>query len=310
MSRTYHATGTGSFTRAFEVRADRSALRQYNQNPANRMNQELEPMHGATRTNREGTITYEEAQQIIKNGDKIKTPDGILHKVTAENRDELIGRLGATLERPAKDFGRAAKGGNVQRRGSVEVFRGNLSNPKSTKAKIGKDGKVIGEKRGQKGAAQRTANTPIARNIAQVLPTGILEGIGRGSSLGRAGRKDGTGEFGFKPQVGPVSTYKPSPNSKNTQIKTGRAESKGNTKLNTRAGKVGGFLPRSSKSIVGSARSAKIKQNAKDRAANKAAGVKSTPRKRGPSSSPAGTKRSTTVIPPRKGGRSGQGRSK
>ena len=306
MSRTWHATGTGSFTRAFEVRADRSALRKYNQDPKNRMNQELEPMHGATRSNREGTITHSEAMDMIRNGDKIRTPDGILHVVRESNRAELIGRLGATVVLPAKDFGRAAKNSNVQKRGSVLVYKGNAADKKKNA-----DGTVKVKPRGQKGAAQRTGNTQQARNIAQVLPTGILEGIGRGSSLGRAGRKDGTGDIGFKPQVGPVSTYKPSPNSKNTQIQKGQAESKGNTKLNTRAGKVGGFLPRSSKSVVGAARSAKIKQNARDRAANKAAGVKSTPRKRGPSSSPAGTVRSTTRLPStRKGGRSGQGRSK
>ena len=306
MSRTWHATGTGSFTRAFEVRADRSALRNYNKDPKNALKQELEPMHGATRSNREGTITHDDAREMIRNGDKIRTPDGILHVVRESNREELIGRLGATIERPAKNSGIAAKGSNVQQRGSVSVYKGNAAEKKKNP-----DGTVKVPSRGQKGAAPRTGAFPF-------LSVENLKAVSRGSSLGRAGRKDGSGTFGIKNQLGPTSTYKPSPNSKNTQIQKGQSESKGNTKLNTRAEKTGGFLPRSSKSVVGAAGRAKLTQNAKDRAANKAAGIKSTPRPRQPSAPKLfGTKSSTTRInlkpntpKPRKGGRSGQGRSK
>ena len=300
MSRTWHATGTGSFTRAFEVRADRSALRQYNKDPKNVMNQEVEPMHGATTSNREGTINHSDARDVIRNGDKIRTPDGILHVVRASNREELIGRLGATIQRPAKDFGRSAPNSNVQSRGSVEVFKGNANT-----AKKNKDGTVQGKTRGQKGQAPRDTG-----NLPKFLSMGMLEAIGRGSSLGRAGRTGG--EIGFKGQVGPTSTYKPSPNSKNTQIQKGQNESKGNTKLNTRAEKTGGFLPRSSKSVLAKAKGDKLKQNVKDRAARKASGVKSTPRPRKPSAPKLfGEQSSTTRLPsPRKGGRSGQGRSK
>jgi hypothetical protein len=302
MSRTYHATGTGSFTRAYEVRADRSALRKYNQDPKNRMNQELEPMHGATTSNRGGTISYEEAQELIKNGDKIKTPDGVLHKVTAENRDELIGRLGATTVEPAKDFGRPAKGGNVEQRGTTKRYTGNLS-----------DGSAKISRGGQKGAASRVPNTKIGRAISNVLPKGILEGIGRGSK--------GT-EVGFKPQKGPVSTYKASPNSKNTAIKAGQGESKGNAKLSARLSKAGGFAPRSSRSTVTKAFAARRAANAKQRAADKKAGVVRPVKPRGPRQQPpAGTTRSSGKLKgvqgarisgtgTRKGGRSGRGRSR
>lgn len=305
MSRTYHATGTGSFTRAKDVRSDRSSLRAYNKDPKNRMNQELEPMHGATSSSRRGAISYEEAQKLIKNGDKIKTPDGQLHKVTAQNRDELIGRLGATIQNPAKDFGRAAKGGNKESRGTIERHTGNLSNGT---AKVSKGG--------QKGQVDRVPNTKLGKAINAVLPKGILEGIGRGT--GPVGSVD----LGFKPQVGPTSTYKAGTNSKNTAIKAGRAESKGNTKLNVRGSKVGGFAPRSSRSVVTKAFADKRKANQKQRDADKKAGVVKTVKPRGPRKAPpAGTLRSsgklknikgarTSKPTPRKGGRSGEGRSK
>lgn len=303
MSRTYHATGTGSFTRAGEVRADRSALRQKNSDPNNAMSQELEPMHGATTSNREGTLTYEQAQKVIKNGDKIRTPDGILHKVTAENRNELIGRLGATVTTPAKDFGRAAKGKNVEQRGTTTVHKGNLS-----------DGTAKISKSGQRGAAPRVPNTKLGRAINQVLPKGILEGIGKGSKT-QLGAEKG---FGFKPQVGPVSTYRAGAKSKQTAI----AGSKGNTKLNTRISKVGGFAPKSSRATTTKAYAARRAANAKQRAADKKAGVVKPVQKRGPRQAPpAGTVRGTAKLkgvdgarinraPTRKGGRSGQGRSK
>lgn len=309
MSRTWHATGTGSFTRAYEVRADRSALRNYNKDPKNALKQELEPMHGATRSSREGTINHEDAREMIRNGDKIRTPDGILHVVRESNREELIGRLGATIQRPAKNSGIAAKGSNVQQRGSVSVYKGNAADKKKNS-----DGTVKVPSRGQKGAAPRSGPNPFS-----FLSVENLMAVGRGSSFGRAGKKDGAGTFGIKNQLGPTSTYKPSPNSKNTQIQKGQSESKGNTKLNTRAEKTGGFLPRSSKSVVGAAGRAKLTQNAKDRAANKAAGIKPAPRApRGPSTKALpSTIRSTTRInlkpntpKPRKGGRSGEGRSK
>lgn len=264
------------------------------------MNQELEPMHGATRANREGTITYEQAQKLIKNGDKIKTPDGQLHKVTAENRDELIGRLGATVTSPAKNLGRPDKGSNVQNRGTTKRYTGNLS-----------DGSAKVTRGGQKGQAPRVPNTKLGRAIANVLPRGVLEGIGKGSK--------GT-QVGFKPQLGPTSTYKASPNSKKTAIKSGEG-SKGNTKLNTRISKVGGFAPRSSRSTMTKAYAARRAANAKQRAADKKAGIVKPVKPRGPRQQPpAGTTRSSSKLggvqgarisrpTPRKGGRSG-GRSK
>ncbi len=311
MSRTWHATGTGSFTRAYEVRADRSALRQYNKNPANRLNQKEIPIHGAVSgSGTEGKITYERAQELIKNGDKIRTPDGILHKVTAENRDELIGRLGAVINVPAANEGRAKAGSNVIPRGKVLRYSGNVNDGKN---KIGKDGAVKPKTGGERGAARRINDkNPIERTVNQALPMGILQGIGQGTN--RINKGEG---IGFQ-KVGPTSTYKPSPNSSKTQIKG----SAGNAKLNTRTSKVGGFAPRSTRGQMTKAYAARRAANAKQRAADKKAGVQKPTQKRGPRAPlPKGTTRSGGTLKgvqgarinrpnnTRKGGRSGRGRS-
>lgn len=311
MSRTYHATGTGSFTRASEVRRDRSDLRKKNQEAfKNGEAQEMEPMHGATTSDREGKISYERAMEIIKAGDKIRTPDGVLHIVTAANKAELVGRLGATVTTPAKDFGRAAKGGNVEQRGTTTVHKGNLS-----------DGTAKVVKSGQRGAAPRVPNTKLGRAINQVLPKGILEGIGRGSKTQQGPEKG----FGFKPQVGPVSTYRAGGKSKETAIKAGERGGKGNEKLNARVSKVGGFAPKSSRATVTKAYDARRAANAKQRKADKKAGVEKPVVKRGPRKPlPEGTVRGTGRLKGvagarinlprqsggRKGGRTGRGRSK
>ena len=311
MSRTWHATGTGSFTRAGEVRADRSALRDYNKNPANRLNQKSIPIHGATSgTGTEGKITYEQAQQLIKNGDKIRTPDGILHTVRADNRNELIGRLGAVITLPAKNEGRAPVGGNVIPRGTTVRWVGNAADKV-----INKDGTVQGKSGGQKGKAQRIddANKPLQRKVNQALPLETLKGIGQGTNAINKGQG-----IGFQ-KVGPTSTYKPSPNSKKTQT----TSSKGNAKLNTRIAKVGGFAPRSTRGQMTKAYAARRAANAKQRAADKKAGVQKPVQKRGPRAAlPKGTIRSGGQLKgvqgarinrpnsTRKGGRSGRGRSK
>lgn len=134
--------------------------------------------------------------------------------------------------------------------------------------------------------------------------------------------------MGFQ-KVGPTSTYKASPNSKNTQVKG----SKGNQKLNARTSKVGGFAPKSSRGVVTKAFAARRAANAKQRAADKKAGVVKPVQKRGPRQPvPKGETRSSTRVTgvngarinaprgkgngpmrsdkSRKGGRSGQGRSK
>lgn len=310
MSRTWHATGTGSFTRAAEVRKDRSALRQYNQDPANRLNQKAVPIHGAvTGTGTEGKITYEQAQKLIKNGDKIRTPDGILHTVRADNRDELIGRLGAVITLPAANEGRAT-GGNVIPRGSVIRYEGNAQDKK-----INKDGTVQGKSGGQRGAAQRIDDqkNPLQRTVNQAVPLEVLKGIGQGTN--RINKGQG---IGFQ-KVGPTSTYKQSPNSKKTQT----SASKGNTKLNTRITKVGGFAPRSTRGQMTKAYAARRAANAKQRAADKKAGVQKPAQKRGPRQAlPKGTIRAGGTLKgvqgarinrpnnTRKGGRSGRGRSK
>jgi hypothetical protein len=313
MSRTYHATGTGSFTRAGEVRSDRSSIRQYNISAENRLNQKAVPIHGATEANPEGTLTHEQAQQVIRNGDRIKTPDGVLHKVTAENRDELIGRLGATITRPAANDGRVKAGKNVVPRGRVERYTGNISKG----AKINpKTGRVVPKDGGAKGGKATRLVTPQQRNLNQVLPLGVLQGIGQGSNK----LNKGTG-IGFQ-KVGPTLTYKASPNSKNTAI-TG---SKGNSKLSTRVGKVGGYAPKSSRSAVSTARTAGQRAREAKRASDKAAGVVKPVVKRGPRAQPpAGEIRSTgkpakgqpriggalgEIKGGRKGGRTGRGRSK
>jgi hypothetical protein len=306
MSRTYHATGTGSFTRASEVRKDRSLLRQKNEAAfASGTAQELEPMHGATSEHREGKISYEKAMEIIKAGDKIRTPDGVLHVVNAKNKAELVGRLGATVTTPAKDFGRAAKGKNVEQRGTSKVYKGNLS-----------DGTAKISNSGQRGAAPRVPNTKLGRAINQVLPKGILEGIGRGSKTQQGPEKG----FGFKPQVGPVSTYKAGGKAKETAIKGGQRGGKGNEKLNARVSKVGGFAPKSSRATVTKAYAARRAANEKQRKADRKAGIEKPVVKRGPRQAPpAGTTRSTGRVKgvggsrinlTRKGGRSGRGRSK
>ena len=310
MSRTYHATGTGSFTRAGEVRSDRSSIRQHNVNAENRLNQKAVPIHGATEANPDGTLTHEQAQQVIRNGDRIKTPDGVLHKVTAENRDELIGRLGATITRPAANDGRVKAGKNVVPRGKVERYTGNVSKPAKGSTINPKTGRVVPKDGGAKSGKATRLETPQQRNINQVLPLGVLSGIGQGSNK----INKGTG-IGFQ-QVGPVSTYKASPNSKNTAI-TG---SKGNAKLNTRIAKTGGFAPKSSKSVLNKAFADRRKANQKQRDANKKAGIKAPVKPRGPRKPlPEGTVRSTKVLRnvdgarisrSRKGGRSGEGRSK
>lgn len=317
MSRTYHATGTGSFTRASEVRRDRSAIRQHNVEAANRGNQKAVPFHGATEEHPEGRLTYGEAQKVIRNGDKIRTPDGILHKVTAENRDELIGRLGATVIRPAANEGRAKAGSNIIPRGTVQVFKGNAKD-----AKFNKEGRVVVKGSGARGKAQRITSES-QRKMNQALPFNILQGIGQGSNR----LNKGTG-IGFQ-KVGPTTTYKASPNSKKTAIEG----SKGNQKLNTRVSKVGGFAPKSTRAQVTKAFAARRAAGAKQRAADKAAGVVKPVQKRGPRAPlKEGETRSTSrvtgvngarinapkgrgtgpmrVDQPRKGGRSGRGRSK
>jgi hypothetical protein len=309
MSRTYHATGTGAFTRASEVRRDRSAIRQHNVAAENRGNQKAVPIHGATEANPEGTITYEQAQKLIRNGDKIRTPDGILHKVTAENRDELIGRLGATIYRPAANEGRAKAGSNIVPRGKVERYTGNLSKGAKINPKTGVAKPKTG---GQKGKAARL-ETPQQRLINQALPFNVLAGIGQGTN----NLNKGTG-LGFQKQ-GPTSTYKASPNAKNTAIR----ESKGNQKLNNRISKVGGYAPKSSRSEVSKARTAGQRAREAKRASDKKAGIVKPVVKRGPRKPlPEGTIRSTTTVKGirgakgeiksfgRKGGRSGRGRSK
>lgn len=318
MSRTYHATGTGSFTRASEVRRDRSAIRQHNVEAANRGNQKAVPYHGATEEHPEGRLTYGEAQKVIRNGDKIRTPDGVLHKVTAENRDELIGRLGATVIKPAANEGRAKAGSNIIPRGTVQVYKGNAKD-----AKFNKEGRVVVKGSGARGKAQRITSES-QRRINQALPFNILQGIGQGSNR----LNKGTG-IGFQ-KVGPTTTYKASPNSKKTAIEG----SKGNQKLNTRISKVGGFAPKSTRVQMTKAYAARRAAGARQRAADKAAGVVKPVQKRGPrtplkegeirsSTRTTGTNGARINAPrgkgngplrsdnsPRKGGRSGRGRSK
>lgn len=321
MSRTYHATGTGSFTRASEVRRDRSAIRQHNIKAENRMNQKAVPIHGATEEHPEGKLTYEQAQKVIRNGDKVTTPDGIEHIVRASNRDELIGRLGATIYKPAANEGRAKKGSNIVPRGSVQVYKGNAKD-----AKFNKEGRIVVKGSGARGKAQRITSDE-QRKMNQALPFNILQGIGQGSNK----LNKGTG-IGFQ-KVGPTLTYKASPNSKNTAIK----DSKGNQKLNTRIAKVGGFAPKSTRAQITKAFAARRAAGAKQRAADKKAGVSKPVVKRGPRKPlPAGETRSTSKVTgvsgarinapkgrgtgpmrvdesrnsSRKGGRSGRGRSK
>lgn len=322
MSRTYHATGTGSFTRASEVRRDRSAIRQHNVDAANRGNQKAVPYHGATEEHPEGRLTYGEAQKVIRNGDKIRTPDGVLHKVTAENRDELIGRLGATVIKPAANEGRAKAGSNVIPRGTTQTYKGNAKD-----AKFNKEGRIVVKGSGSKGKAQRITSES-QRKMNQALPFNILQGIGQGSNR----LNKGTG-IGFQ-KVGPTTTYKASPNSKNTAI----SGSKGNQKLNTRVSKVGGFAPKSTRAQVTKAFAARRAAGAKQRAADKKAGVVKPVVKRGPrKAAPEGEIRATSRVTgvngarinaprgkgtgpmrlkedsknsSRKGGRSGRGRSK
>lgn len=321
MSRTYHATGTGSFTRASEVRRDRSAIRQHNIEAANRGNQKAVPFHGATEEHPEGKLTYGEAQKVIRNGDKIRTPDGILHKVTAENRDELIGRLGATVIRPASNEGRAKAGSNIIPRGTIQVYKGNAKD-----AKFNKEGRIVVKGSGARGKAQRITSER-QRMFNRALPFNVLQGIGQGSN----NLNKGTG-IGFQ-KVGPTTTYKASPNSKKTAIEG----SKGNQKLNTRVSKVGGFAPKSTRAQVTKAFAARRAAGAKQRAADKKAGITKPVVKRGPRKPiPEGEIRSTSRVTgtngarinapkgrgtgplrvdksrnsSRKGGRSGRGRSK
>jgi hypothetical protein len=316
MSRTWKATGTGSFTRADEVRRDRSAIRQHNQKAENRLNQKAVPIHGATEANPEGTLTHEQAQQVIRNGDKITTPDGIQHIVRASNREELIGRLGATITRPAANDGRVKAGKNMVPRGRVERYTGNVSKPAKGSTINPKTGRVVPKDGGAKSGKATRVETPQQRNLNQVLPFGVLQGIGQGSNK----LNKGTG-IGFQ-KIGPTSTYKASPNSKNTAI-TG---SKGNTKLNTRIAKVGGYAPKSSRSVVSTARTAGQRAREAKRASDKAAGIVKPVVKRGPRAQPpAGEIRSTgkpakgqprirgflgEIKGGRKGGRTGRGRSK
>lgn len=321
MSRTYHATGTGSFTRAGEVRSDRSSIRQHNVNAENRGNQKAVPYHGATESHPEGKLTYGEAQKVIRNGDKIITPDGITHKVTTANRNELIGRLGATVINPAANQGRAKAGSNIIPRGSVQTYKGNAKD-----AKFNKEGRIVVKGSGARGKAKRITSES-QRKINQALPLNILQGIGAGSNK----LNKGTG-IGFQ-KIGPTTTYKASPNSKNTAI-TG---SKGNQKLNTRISKVGGFAPKSTRAQITTAFAARRAAGAKQRAADKKSGVTKPVVKRGTRKSiPEGEIRSTSKVTgtngarinaprgkgtgplrvdgsrnsSRKGGRSGRGRSK
>jgi preprotein translocase subunit YajC len=271
MSRTYHATGTGSFTRAFEVRRDRSKLRDFNEDPNNLTKQEVAPMFGATREHREGRISFEEAMELIRPGDKIRTPDGILHKVTAANKAELVGRLGATVTRYAD--GKNARG--QQNRGRTEVYRGNLNknakiDPKTGRAKPA-DVKV-----------ERSTKAP--KDGVPRLSANFLFGVGAGTPAGQ------TGQLGFRTRtLGPQSTYKTSPNSRKTEIKQGQKESKGNTKLRARQAR-GGVLPKATPT-----KNSKAARTARAKAAGLRKMIKTG---------------RATGNGPRKGGRSGRGRSR
>jgi hypothetical protein len=210
MSRTYHATGTGSFTRAGEVRADRRATRLANKGQA--LIAKDAAMFGGTSEHPEGRISYEEAQKLIKNGDKIRTPDGKLHIVNAKNRDELIGRLGAVVTKTAEQRNPLQP---PQR--TIVEHRGNLSKPQTVQRvqKVEQVGTKKTERSfGLKNPQMRVSTTQRAAKI-------------------------------YRPDVKiqPRSTYKPSKNSKKTEVK----ESIGNKRLRSNQAK-GGLRPKAIRS--------------------------------------------------------------
>lgn len=210
MSRTYHATGTGSFTRAGEVRADRRATRLANKGQA--LIAKDAAMFGATSEHPEGRISYEEAQKLIKNGDKIRTPDGKLHIVNAKNRDELIGRLGAVVTK----MGEQRNPLQPPQRTIVE-HKGNLSKPQTVQ-------------RVQKVEQLGTKKTE--RSFGLKNPQMRLSTTQRAAKIYRPDVK-----------IQPRSTYKPSRNSKKTEVK----QSVGNKRLRSNQAK-GGLRPKAIRS--------------------------------------------------------------
>lgn len=210
MSRTWHATGTGSFTRASEVRADRRQTRLLNKGQA--LIERDVAMFGATHENPTGKITYEEAQKMIKNGDKIRTPDGKLHTVRANNRDELIGRLGAVIEQVSPQRNPLQP---PQR--TVVTYRGNLSKP--DKVKIERKSELTNTNKTLRsyGTADKGKLRVSTTNRTQKI---FREGV----------------------RINPRSKYIPSRNSKKTETKNA-----GNTRLRTKQA-FGGLRPKAIRS--------------------------------------------------------------
>lgn len=276
MSRTYHATGTGSFTQAGEVRADRRATRLANQGKG--LAQVDVAMHGATQQHPLGKISYEEAQELIKNGDKIRTPDGKLHIVRANNRDELIGRLGAVVEtvRPQTNPLQPP-----QR--TIIEHKGNLSKPNTVK---------------------REQKIELTQSRKSIKSVGLKNPQMRVSTTNKTLRL-----LGPNVRIMPNSTYKPSKNSKKTEIK----ESAGNKKLRANQAK-GGLRPKAIRTARADNLAKKRARNERNRefvkslitAASKVRGPRTTNRSNTSKSASRQSKAVKKASPkPRKGGRSG-----
>lgn len=300
MSRTYHATGTGSFTRAGEVRADRRATRLANKGEALIVKDTA--MFGATSEHPEGRISYEEAQKLIRNGDRIRTPDGKLHTVRASNRDELIGRLGGVITTtvPSRNPLQPPQTRTVE-------YRGNRSKPQTVK---------------------------IVPRIEQIGTKKNTQSFGLKTPRLRVSTTQRTQKI-FRPNVKiqPRSTYKPSRNSKKTETKLSR----GNAKLRTNQ-RQGGLRPKAIRSARADNLAKKRATNARNRefvkglisAASKVRGPRTAGGTRAPKAAKAGAKSSKAstksvkartsksgskpakagASKSRKGGRSGRGRSR
>jgi hypothetical protein len=263
MSRTYHATGTGSFTRAGEVRSDRANTRRMNAGQA--LIKRDAAMFGGTHEHPEGKISYEEAQKIIKNGDKIKTPDGKIHIVTAKNRDELIGRLGADVEKPM-----AQTNPLMPPQRQIITYRGNLSKP--DKVKIDRKVELTNTKKteqsfGLKNPRLRVSTT---QRALKLLP---LDGSVR---------------------VNPRSKYAPSRNSKKTEMKNSAT----NRTLRTKQAS-GSLRPKAIRTARADRLAKKRAENARQREAAKAPATKSVAPKTSRASAPRGT--ATRATAPRGG---------
>ena len=186
--RTFYATGEGSFSTGREVRAERAAAKRDTRAGKLRLTTEF----GTTTQAPKGTISYEQAKNIIKSGDIIKNKDGTTTKVSAANKEAVLRRISNTrADNPVLQKGQGKVGTRVDR-GSVRRVTGTPENPKVTAIRGAGRGKAPVVSQRDKLAPPVTSRKGTPRGVTP--PTGGKTGkpAKGGRSGGRGGRKTGS----------------------------------------------------------------------------------------------------------------------